>query len=62
MIFNDLDFSQHFDDEEKEKARYDDGETFVERPMQSESATEVAEAKAGNLFGGVDKTEMFYKN
>ena len=61
-MFNDLDFSQHFDDDHQEKARYDDGETFIERPMQSESAHEVAAAKTESLFGGVEKTEKFYKN
>ena len=37
-------------------------EVFVEAPMESESAAEVQIAKDSNLFGGVEKTEMFYKN
>ena len=41
---------------------YKHEEVFVEAPMESESAAEVQIAKDSNLFGGVEKTEMFYKN
>jgi hypothetical protein len=53
-----LEFDHHTDLDTDNKHE----EVFVEAPMESESAAEVEIAKSASLFGGVEKTEMFYKN
>jgi len=42
-LFQDL--NDALDDENFDKARYDNGDTFVEAPMESESAHELNNAK-----------------